>query len=68
MEAAHRHGARFEGSAEVVTTDNLAMMADLVARGAIDIPIARTYPIDRVREAYADLNNRHTHGKIVLIP
>jgi NADPH:quinone reductase-like Zn-dependent oxidoreductase len=68
MEAAHRHGARFEGSAEIGSADNLAMMADLVAAGAIDIPIARTYPIDRVREAYADLNNRHTHGKIVLIP
>jgi len=43
-------------------------MAGLVATGAIDIPIARTCPIDRVRDAYADLNNRHTHGKIVLIP
>jgi NADPH:quinone reductase-like Zn-dependent oxidoreductase len=68
VQAAHRHGARFEGSAEIGTADNLAMTADLVATGAIDIPIASTYPIDRVREAYADLNNRHTNGKIVLIP
>ena len=43
-------------------------MANLVAAGAIEIPIAATYPLDRVAEAFADLERRHTRGKIVLIP
>ena len=32
------------------------------------MPIARAYPLDRVRDAYADLERRHTLGKIVLVP
>ena len=36
--------------------------------GAIEIPIAATYPLDRVADAYAELEQRHTRGKIVLIP
>jgi len=36
--------------------------------GRIDLPIAKTYPLAQVREAFAELAERHTHGKIVLIP
>jgi NADPH:quinone reductase-like Zn-dependent oxidoreductase len=43
-------------------------MAELVASGRIEIPIAATYPLERVRDAFAELEARHTHGKIVLIP
>ena len=43
-------------------------MADLVADGSISVPVAATYPLARVREAYTELAKRHTHGKIVLIP
>ena len=42
-------------------------MADLVASGAIDIPIAATYPLDRVADAFEQLEQRHTRGKIVLV-
>ncbi|WP_096357215.1 zinc-binding dehydrogenase [Mucilaginibacter gotjawali] len=30
--------------------------------------MAKTYPLAQVREAYRDLEQRHTRGKIVLIP
>jgi len=30
------------------------------------VPIAATYPIEKVREAYTELAKRHTRGKIVL--
>jgi NADPH:quinone reductase-like Zn-dependent oxidoreductase len=61
-------GAKVEGSGNASTTDVLAEMAELVASGQIEVPIAATYPLDRVRDAYAELEQRHTRGKIVLIP
>ncbi|MFE2318823.1 zinc-binding dehydrogenase [Streptomyces sp. NPDC059441] len=39
-----------------------------VASGAVELPIATTYPLDRVADAFAELEQRHTRGKIVLIP
>jgi NADPH2:quinone reductase len=61
-------GTKNEGSGDASTTGVLAEMAALVASGQIEIPIAATYPLDKVRDAYAELEQRHTHGKIVLIP
>jgi NADPH:quinone reductase len=61
-------GAKTEGSAEASTAAVLAEMANLVATGAIDFDVAATYPLDRVAEAFELLEQRHTHGKIVLLP
>ncbi|GAB2995163.1 NADP-dependent oxidoreductase [Mycobacterium bourgelatii] len=68
MEKAAEVGAKTEGSAEASTPEVLTELADLVASGAIDFDIAATYPLDRVADAYAELEQRHTHGKIVLLP
>jgi len=46
----------------------LSQMADLVASGQIEIPIAARYGLEQVRDAFAELEQRHTNGKIVLIP
>ena len=43
-------------------------IADLVTSGALDFDVAATYPLDRVVDAFAELEQRHTHGKIVLLP
>jgi NADPH2:quinone reductase len=56
------------GSVDASTVEVLSEMANLVASGAIEVPIAATYPLDRVREAFGQLEQRHTRGKIVLIP
>jgi NADPH:quinone reductase len=61
-------GAKTEGSADASNTQVLAEMADLVATGALDFDIAATYPLDQVADAFAELEKRHTHGKIVLLP
>lgn len=61
-------GAKAEGSAEASTTAVLQQIADLVASGAVDFDVAKTYPLDRVVDAYTELEQRHTHGKIVLLP
>jgi NADPH2:quinone reductase len=67
-EKAREIGAKVEGSGDASTTEVLSEMAELVASGQIEIPIAATFPLERVRDAYAELEERHTHGKIVLIP
>lgn len=61
-------GAKTEGSAEASTPEVLAEMAGLIVSGAIDFEVAATYPLDRVTDAYAELEKRHTRGKIVLLP
>jgi NADPH:quinone reductase-like Zn-dependent oxidoreductase len=67
-EKAQELGTKVEGSGNASTTDVLSEMAELVASGQIEIPIAATYPLENVRDAFAELEERHTHGKIVLIP
>jgi NADPH:quinone reductase-like Zn-dependent oxidoreductase len=61
-------GAKTEGSMDASTPEVLAEMAELVASGAIDFDIAATYPLDQVADAFEQLEQRHTHGKIVLLP
>ena len=61
-------GAKAAGSVDASTTEILSQVAGLVASGQIEIPIAATYPLEQVRDAFAELERRHTHGKIVLIP
>ena len=61
-------GAETDGSVVGTSTEVLSRIADLAASGAIEIPIAATYPLDQVRAAYEQLEQGHTQGKIVLIP
>jgi NADPH2:quinone reductase len=61
-------GAKTEGSAEASTPAVLQEIADLIASGALDFDVAATYPLDRVVDAFEELEQRHTHGKIVLLP
>ncbi len=68
FEKAGELGVKAEGSATASTSEVLIEMAYLVASGAIEIPIAATYPLDRVTDAFAELEHRHTRGKIVLVP
>jgi NADPH2:quinone reductase len=68
FEAAARLGIKAEGSSDASTAAVLAEITDLVAAGTIEVPIAATYPLEEVRAAYAELEKRHTAGKIVLTP
>ncbi len=67
-ERAAEVGAKSEGSGDASTPEILGEMAELVATGKIEVPIAATYPLEEVREAFEQLEDRHTLGKIVLIP
>ncbi len=66
--AAQEYGAKTDGSAAAANTDVLGELAGLITQGRLEIPIAKTYPLTKVREAYRDLEQRHTLGKIVLEP
>jgi NADPH:quinone reductase-like Zn-dependent oxidoreductase len=66
--AVAEHGVHGDGNAAGADAAVLAELAALIATGRLDLPIARTYPLARVQDAYADLERRHTRGKIVLIP
>jgi len=68
FQKAQELGTKSAGSEGASTREVLTEMADHVASGRIEIPVAATYPLDRVRDAYAELEQRHTRGKIVLIP
>jgi len=66
--AAEKHGVQTKGSHDAASAAVLAELAGSMAAGSLELPIAKTYPLAKVREAYEDLERRHTHGKIVLIP
>lgn len=66
--AAARVGARTYGEGSAASAVVLGELARLAARGELEVPIARTYPLERVRDAFRELERRHTHGKIVLRP
>jgi NADPH:quinone reductase-like Zn-dependent oxidoreductase len=66
--AAAKYGVKTEGSHEAANAEVLAQLAGLLAAGRLEIPIAKVYPLDEVREAYRELEQRHTRGKIVLEP
>ncbi|MEU6256782.1 NADP-dependent oxidoreductase [Streptomyces sp. NPDC047043] len=68
MERAAEIGARTDGRHNATAREILVELVELVASGAVEIPIAATYPLDRVADAFAQLEQRHTHGKIVLLP
>jgi len=68
FEAVAKHHVKSDGSAKAANAQVLGELAGLIAAGKLDIPIAKTYPLTRVRDAYRDLLKRHTRGKIVLIP
>ena len=66
--AAAKYGVKTEGNHEAANAEVLAQLAGLLAAGRLEIPIARVYPLAEVREAYRELEQRHTRGKIVLEP
>jgi NADPH:quinone reductase-like Zn-dependent oxidoreductase len=68
FEAADKYKVKSDGSDVAATGAILQELVTDVDQGKLEIPIARVYPLEEVREAYQELEKRHTHGKIVLVP
>ncbi len=63
-----KYGIQCRGNESASTPEVLAELAALVDKGVVEVPIAAVYPLDEVRAAFQEVEQRHTHGKIVLIP
>jgi NADPH:quinone reductase-like Zn-dependent oxidoreductase len=68
FEAVARYGVKAEGNTAGASASALAELAGLIADGELDVPIAATFPLDRVQDAYRRLAEGHILGKIVLLP
>jgi len=66
--AVGRYGVKGEGNAAGASAAVLAELAALIADGELEIPIAATFPLAEVRDAYQRLAQGHVQGKIVLLP
>jgi NADPH:quinone reductase-like Zn-dependent oxidoreductase len=67
-DAATHYGVKQEGNAAGASATVLAELAGLLAPGELEIPIAATFPLDQVQDAYRRLETHHLLGKIVLLP
>lgn len=61
-------GVKAFGTADAGGLPALSELADLAASGDLHIPIAATYPLTAVQDAYRALANHKAHGRIVLHP
>jgi NADPH:quinone reductase-like Zn-dependent oxidoreductase len=66
--AAAKYGVKIEGNANAASADVLAELAWLINAGELELVVAKAYPLEQVRDAYRELEQRHTRGKIVLRP
>jgi NADPH:quinone reductase-like Zn-dependent oxidoreductase len=67
-EAGSKYGVKSDGGAAAASTEVVEEVVQLLADGELELPIARAFPLEQVREAYRLLEGAHPPGKIVLIP
>jgi NADPH:quinone reductase-like Zn-dependent oxidoreductase len=68
FDAVQGYGVKSEGNAVGASAATLAELAGLIEAGELEVPIAGTYRLDQVRDAYDQLATGHIRGKIVLLP
>jgi NADPH:quinone reductase-like Zn-dependent oxidoreductase len=68
FEAATKYGVKTDGNSVGASAQVLEELASLISKGLLEVPIARIYPLSAVVDAYRELANGHTRGKIVLVP
>ena len=56
------------GDAADLPTDVLQAYLDAVAAGRLTVPIHRTYALDEIPEAHADMEHGRATGKLVVLP
>jgi NADPH:quinone reductase-like Zn-dependent oxidoreductase len=62
-----KYGIKAEGNAAGASAATLAELAGLIAQGELEVPVAATFPMAEVQDAYRRLDQGHVLGKIVLI-
>ena len=66
--AVQKYGVKAAGNAAGASASVLAELAGLIAAGQLEFPVAATFPLSEVQDAYRRLASGHIHGKIVLLP
>jgi NADPH2:quinone reductase len=67
-QAAREKGVKALGTMDAGGTASLRELAALAATGELTVPIASTYPLAQVQEAYRELAERRPAGRVVLHP
>jgi NADPH:quinone reductase-like Zn-dependent oxidoreductase len=67
FEAAGKYRVKTDGNSAAATVQVLEELAGMVNDGELEIAIAKTFPLNQVKEAYEELEKRHTLGKIILV-
>jgi NADPH:quinone reductase-like Zn-dependent oxidoreductase len=68
FEAGEKFGVKLDGNMAGASAETLAALLSMIETGSLEVPIAGVYPLERVRDAYRELEHGHTRGKIVLEP
>lgn len=68
FEQVGKNGVRGEASTEGSSAQVLGEIITRLADGRLELPVQHTYPLDAVGDAFIELEQRRTRGKIVLIP
>jgi NADPH:quinone reductase-like Zn-dependent oxidoreductase len=66
FDAVAEYGVKAEGNAAGASASVLAELAGLITDGQIEVPIAGTFPLSKVQDAYRYLEQGHVRGKVVL--
>jgi NADPH:quinone reductase-like Zn-dependent oxidoreductase len=66
FDAITKYGVKGDGNAAGASAANLAELARLIADGQLEVPVAATFPLSGVQDAYRRLAGGHIRGKIVL--
>jgi NADPH:quinone reductase-like Zn-dependent oxidoreductase len=66
FDAVAEYGVKAEGNAAGASASVLAELAGLIAAGQLEVPIAGTFPLSGVQDAYRYLEQGHVRGKVVL--
>jgi NADPH:quinone reductase-like Zn-dependent oxidoreductase len=66
--AAEKYQVGTSGNADAASANVLAELVARAADGRLEVPIAQTFALDDVRDAFRTLEERHTRGKLVLRP
>jgi NADPH:quinone reductase-like Zn-dependent oxidoreductase len=66
FEAAHTYHAQSKGSADANGKQSLQTILRYIDEGRLAVPIAQTFSIDQVRDAYIYMEKKHELGKTVI--
>ena len=66
FDAITEYGVKGDGNAAGASAANLAELAGLIAKGQLEVPVAATFALSEVQDAYRRLASGHIRGKIVL--